>query len=529
MDSMDRAILDKSKGATYMSFVLDVEVIIKKGPRANLAERKLGNKNEIQKREYNRKKELKNKGNDNKTKGFSGKPNDIKVYPVRTKAMNVFSGETVGLSDKDKDALQSERQEEILKQFTASKDVDKGKYSDANIGLSEKHKKRRTTRTERKSQLFKGKIEPIDFLECNRIFMCNHVHIQKYGHGKYKLCSYRSAPNLQCKHQQNVTFPRCATNSEHKCGVRRIARIASLIPINDSNFLTIGDTGDIIQSKINDTVDLSCGDNNLKDFCSRPNFKNKIKQKNSEARFSMNQCENYEPNGLNNTSKKGFVNKFNTPIITINLQSLSNENNIFLNNNLLCYRDCKSLECLKADKVSVEMNRSQSVPYFGLCLNAGDTNIADKSNIPISETEKCKNQVIETSNEEHFLKNHLDEDNKQGLLDLKVGYSNDNYNPLIKTRISNGDTELVNIRKNKSKNVFETITQTLSGREVVKTNIMDSDKKHMSHDSCNLLYHESEKKLTSSSELTRLSKKKKKKNFRQVISGLFICMAPQRE
>lgn len=200
---MEQSILENSKGATYMSFILDIEIVIKKdGTRANLAETKA--KSQVSKK----------KDGDSKDPYASSRNQDVKVYTASEQPRkNIFelplgNDKESNLSESNKDPnAKMDRSEK-----TKNKSVNKSDSSEnktiqnkenipGNINIPEKTdtvnivektsvsdganlvpnivrpKKKKITKAEKKAKVFKGKVEPIDFLECNRIFMCNYFKI----------------------------------------------------------------------------------------------------------------------------------------------------------------------------------------------------------------------------------------------------------------------------------------------------------------------------------------------------------------
>lgn len=200
---MEQSILENSKGATYMSFILDIEIVIKKdGTRANLAETKA--KSQVSKK----------KDGESKDPYASSRNQDVKVYTASEQPRkNIFelplgNDKESKLSESNKDP--NAKMDRFEK--TTNKSVNKSDYNEnktiqnkenipGNINGPEKTdtvnivektsvsdganlvpnnvrpKKKKISKAEKKAKVFKGKVEPIDFLECNRIFMCNYFKI----------------------------------------------------------------------------------------------------------------------------------------------------------------------------------------------------------------------------------------------------------------------------------------------------------------------------------------------------------------
>lgn len=196
---MEQSILENSKGATYMSFILDIEIVIKKdGTRANLAETKA--KSQVSKK----------KGGDSKDPYASSRNQDVKVYTASEQPRKNIFELPLG-NDKESNLSESNKDPNAImdrSKNTKNKSVNKSDLSESktiqnkenipgNINIPEKTdtvnivektsvsdganvvrpKKKKITKAEKKAKVFKGKVEPIDFLECNRIFMCNYFKI----------------------------------------------------------------------------------------------------------------------------------------------------------------------------------------------------------------------------------------------------------------------------------------------------------------------------------------------------------------
>lgn len=197
---MEQSILENSKGATYMSFILDIEIVIKKdGTRANLAETKA--KSQVSKK----------KDGESKDPYASSRNQDVKVYTASEQPRkNIFelplgNDKESNLSESNKDPnAKMDRFEKTNNKSADKSDTDENKNIQnkenmpGNINVPEKidtvektsvseganivpnnvrPKKKKISKAEKKAKVFKGKVEPIDFLECNRIFMCNYFKI----------------------------------------------------------------------------------------------------------------------------------------------------------------------------------------------------------------------------------------------------------------------------------------------------------------------------------------------------------------
>lgn len=200
---MEQSILENSKGATYMSFILDIEIVIKKdGTRANLAETKA--KSQVSKK----------KDGESKDPYASSRNQDVKVYTASEQPRkNIFelplgNDKESKLSESNKDPnAKIDRFEKTINKSVNKSDnnenktiqnkenipgningpgktdtvniVEKTSVSDgANLVPNNvRPKKKKISKAEKKAKVFKGKVEPIDFLECNRIFMCNYFKI----------------------------------------------------------------------------------------------------------------------------------------------------------------------------------------------------------------------------------------------------------------------------------------------------------------------------------------------------------------
>lgn len=200
---MEQSILENSKGATYMSFILDIEIVIKKdGTRANLAETKA--KSQVSKK----------KDGESKDPYASSRNQDVKVYTASEQPRkNIFelplgNDKESKLSESNKDPnAKMDRFEKTINKSVNKSDynenktiqnkenipgnmngpektdtvniVEKTSVSDgANLVPNNvRPKKKKISKAEKKAKVFKGKVEPIDFLECNRIFMCNYFKI----------------------------------------------------------------------------------------------------------------------------------------------------------------------------------------------------------------------------------------------------------------------------------------------------------------------------------------------------------------
>lgn len=200
---MEQSILENSKGATYMSFILDIEIVIKKdGARANLAETKA--KSQVSKK----------KDGESKDPYASSRNQDVKVYTASEQPRkNIFelplgNDKESKLSESNKDPnAKIDRFEKTINKSVNKSDNNENKTIQnkenipGNINGPEKTdtvnidektsvsdganlvpnnvrpKKKKISKAEKKAKVFKGKVEPIDFLECNRIFMCNYFKI----------------------------------------------------------------------------------------------------------------------------------------------------------------------------------------------------------------------------------------------------------------------------------------------------------------------------------------------------------------
>lgn len=200
---MEQSILENSKGATYMSFILDIEIVIKKdGTRANLAETKA--KSQVSKK----------KDGESKDPYASSRNQDVKVYTASEQPRkNIFelplgNDKESKLSESNKDPKANmDRFEKTINESVNKSDYNENKTIQnkenipGNINGPEKTdtvnivektsvsdganlvpnnvrpNKKKISKAEKKAKVFKGKVEPIDFLECNRIFMCNYLKI----------------------------------------------------------------------------------------------------------------------------------------------------------------------------------------------------------------------------------------------------------------------------------------------------------------------------------------------------------------
>lgn len=203
LKNMEQSILENSKGATYMSFILDIEIVIKKdGARANLAETKA--KSQASKK----------KDGDSKSPYASPRNQDVKVYTASEQPRkNIFelplgNNKESNLSESNKDPNAKMDSFEKTKNISVNrcdsienKSIPNKENISGNINVPEntdtlniiektsvsdganltpnnlRPKKKKISKAEKKAKVFKGKVEPIDFLECNRIFMCNYFKI----------------------------------------------------------------------------------------------------------------------------------------------------------------------------------------------------------------------------------------------------------------------------------------------------------------------------------------------------------------
>lgn len=180
---MEQSILENSKGATYMSFILDIEIVIKKDDaRVNLAETKT--KSQVSKK----------KDGESKEPYSASRNQDVKVYAVSdTPRKSIF--EASWGDDKESDVAESNTNRNEKKTMANKENIPDNIHFQAQtdaintvgrtsisggehlVTNNPRPKKKKISKAEKKAKVFKGKVEPIDFLECNRIFMCNYFKI----------------------------------------------------------------------------------------------------------------------------------------------------------------------------------------------------------------------------------------------------------------------------------------------------------------------------------------------------------------
>uniref|UniRef100_A0A1B6HJX0 Uncharacterized protein n=1 Tax=Homalodisca liturata TaxID=320908 RepID=A0A1B6HJX0_9HEMI len=205
MGEMEDAVLKNSKGATYMSFVLDVEVILKKkkgAQRGNLAQSKVRNESQVPTKTEQEDKIVKQpEENENITNPPSEK-DDITPPPPEKK-----EGITMSPPDREEDvkvyAATLEPTDIFLEQGKGLKKIKSSEpLEDDNptINVVKKHSiKKKMKKINQKSKVFKGKIEKVDFLECNRIFMCNYLKIQNNKPHNTKSQIKPNTNDINCK------------------------------------------------------------------------------------------------------------------------------------------------------------------------------------------------------------------------------------------------------------------------------------------------------------------------------------------
>uniref|UniRef100_A0A1B6M8M4 Uncharacterized protein n=1 Tax=Graphocephala atropunctata TaxID=36148 RepID=A0A1B6M8M4_9HEMI len=191
MGEMEEVVLQNSKGAPYMSFVLDVEVVLKtkKGVmQANLAESKVKSESKVPTTKEQEDKPVKPKEENKniltpkpeKKKNVTSPPpqkEDLRIYTATMDPNNIFVEQRKFLPEvKSSNRLEDERSTSVKQsELAIAPEIENRKKSRAKHNIKKNIKK-----VDRKSKVFKGKIEKIDFLECNRIFMCNYFKIQNH-------------------------------------------------------------------------------------------------------------------------------------------------------------------------------------------------------------------------------------------------------------------------------------------------------------------------------------------------------------
>lgn len=146
-----------------MSFVLDIEIVIKK------------NKEKVNLAEHMAKNQASKKNNeDSKGRKDFGKEQNVNVYAMTSLPSNIFALPLSQQADKtthDAEAKVKEVLNEII-DLCEKGHPDKPVLSKS---LRQLLRRKRINKDEKTSKVFKGKVEAIDFLECNRIFMCNYL------------------------------------------------------------------------------------------------------------------------------------------------------------------------------------------------------------------------------------------------------------------------------------------------------------------------------------------------------------------